>query len=151
MSFKFSAELRKLCRTQQCLLANCSTTEHQQWQRLDLQQLHTATGGCPSMACVLAKRWRRDLLKVSTVKPSPHLRVLSPMSVTIVVTMGSVVAWPWLFQTWYFRSFSYVAILYPTVRNTICLLSDSYSFTLLVACGQLYNKAFSLGTLCSHC
>jgi len=32
-----------VCHTQQCLLANCSTTEHQQWRRLGLQQLHTVT------------------------------------------------------------------------------------------------------------
>jgi len=26
----------KVCHTQQCLLANCSTTEYQQWRRLGL-------------------------------------------------------------------------------------------------------------------
>jgi len=33
---------------QQCLLANCTTIEHQQCRRLGLQQLHTATGGHPA-------------------------------------------------------------------------------------------------------
>ena len=34
-----------MCHTRQCLVANCSTTEHQQWRRVGLQQLHTVTGG----------------------------------------------------------------------------------------------------------
>jgi len=38
---------------QQYLLANCSTTEHQQWQRFGLQQLHTATGGHPADGSVM--------------------------------------------------------------------------------------------------
>jgi len=50
--FKFSAEL-EVCHTQQCLLANCSTAKHQQWRRLGLQQLHTATGGHPADGSVM--------------------------------------------------------------------------------------------------
>ena len=38
----------EVCHTHQCLLANCSTTEHQQWRRLGRQRLHTATGGRPA-------------------------------------------------------------------------------------------------------
>jgi len=44
----------EVCHTQQSPLANCSTTEHQQWQRLGFQQLHTATGGHPADGSVMA-------------------------------------------------------------------------------------------------
>ena len=42
-----------MCHTQQCLMANCSTTEHQQWRRFGLQQLHTGTGGHPADGSVM--------------------------------------------------------------------------------------------------
>ena len=42
-----------MCHTKQCQLADCSITEHQQWRRLGLQQLHTVTGGHPADGSVM--------------------------------------------------------------------------------------------------
>ena len=39
------------------LVANCSTTEHQQWWRFGLQQLYTATGGHPADGSVMSNWW----------------------------------------------------------------------------------------------
>ena len=46
----------EVCHTQQCQLANCSTTEDQQWRRLGLQQLHTVPGGHPADGSVMTAK-----------------------------------------------------------------------------------------------
>jgi len=42
------------------------------------------------------------------------------------ISMGSVVTWPWLFQTRHFRRFRFTAAIPYVVRSTIDLHSDSY-------------------------
>ena len=48
-----------VCRMRQSLVVDCSTTEHRQQRRFDLQQLHTVTGEHPAARRASDNRSRR--------------------------------------------------------------------------------------------